>query len=95
MNPDSVPELADQNTPPAWVALLLAELRAIKAALLAPAEAKAVDLPTAAQMLGISERSLARLLATNDGPPSLRIGDRRLFRVSSLKEWLEQRERVG
>ena len=85
-----------EATTPAWAADVLAELRAIRSALETPPDdVRAVDLRTAAEAIGIGERTLARLLAMGNGPPSLKLGDRRLIRLSSLKLWLERQEHPG
>lgn len=47
---------------------------------------------TAACMLGIGERTLARMVS--DGSiPSVKLGGRRLFRVAALEEYLADLER--
>jgi excisionase family DNA binding protein len=49
-----------------------------------------VGLDEAAELLGLSERTVARLVA--DGElPSLKVGRRRLFSLRRLEEWAESR----
>jgi excisionase family DNA binding protein len=55
------------------------------------AEATLLSLREAAEKLGISLRTLARLIATGEFP-SLTIGRRRLIRSAALEAWLEARE---
>lgn len=52
-----------------------------------------VDRPTLAQMLRCSERTIARYEELPDGLPSLSLGGRRLYRVTHVQKWIEQRER--
>jgi excisionase family DNA binding protein len=46
----------------------------------------------AAEILAISRRHLAFLIARGDGPPIVRLGGRVLIRPDSLAAWLDQRE---
>lgn len=54
---------------------------------------EALGVNAAARYLGIGRVTLYQLLKTNDGPPSLRIGKRRLFRREALDNWLKLQER--
>jgi predicted DNA-binding transcriptional regulator AlpA len=58
---------------------------------LLPPTARTVDREQAAQAIGVSVRTLDALDADGTGPKPLRIGRRRLYRVSDLEAWLEQR----
>jgi len=46
----------------------------------------------AAQELGISERHLWRLLKRQEGPPTVRLGNRLVFRREALAAWLKEKE---
>lgn len=46
----------------------------------------------AADILAISRRHLAFLMARGDGPPIVRLGGRVLIRPESLAAWLDERE---
>ena len=75
------PPLEDHSPDtPAPDGTVLAELRAIRAALTTPTELRCLDAPAVAHALGISERSLATLTSTGEGPASFTIGSRRLWR---------------
>jgi predicted DNA-binding transcriptional regulator AlpA len=51
-----------------------------------------LTLPEAARWLRTSTRNLQRLLEDGDGPPVVRLSQRRiLFRRSDLREWLDRR----
>jgi hypothetical protein len=52
-----------------------------------------IDRPTLARELGVSVRSVARYETLPDGLPSLMIGGRRLYKLASVRAWLEARER--
>jgi hypothetical protein len=52
-----------------------------------------VDRPTLAGMLDCSERTVARYEELPDGLPGLTLGGRRLYRLASVKAWIEARER--
>jgi excisionase family DNA binding protein len=54
--------------------------------------AQLLSMNTAAEILGISRRHLAFMLARGDGPPVVRLGSRVLIRPDSLAAWLDQRE---
>ena len=45
--------------------------------------------PQVAERIGVSEATFYRLLARGEGPPSYRIGKRRLWRESDVVKWLE------
>lgn len=51
-----------------------------------------LGIPDVAQTIGISERHLKRIVARGEGPPSIRVGRRRLFIADSLRDWLKARE---
>jgi len=50
-----------------------------------------VDLATAAKLVGVSDRHLRKFLNVI---PHIRIGNRLLFRVDALRDWLASREAV-
>lgn len=50
-----------------------------------------VDLATAAKLAGVSDRHLRKFLNVI---PHIRIGNRLLFRVDALRDWLASREAV-
>jgi excisionase family DNA binding protein len=52
----------------------------------------AVDLVTAARLVGVSDTHLENLIARGEGPRFARLGARRLFRVSELERWLAESE---
>ena len=54
--------------------------------------AEFVDRETLAKELGVSPRTLIRYEALPDGLPSAMLGGRKLYRLSSVKEWIENRE---
>jgi len=45
-----------------------------------------------AEILAVSRRHLAFLMARGDGPPVVRLGGRVLVRPESLAAWLDERE---
>ena len=52
-----------------------------------------IDRPTLAEELGVNWRTIPRYENQPDGLPSLLIGGRRMYRVDSVRAWLERRER--
>jgi predicted DNA-binding transcriptional regulator AlpA len=44
-----------------------------------------------ARLLNISEKALDRLIAGDDGPPTVRVGDRVLVVAGELDAWIRQR----
>lgn len=52
-----------------------------------------VDLQALAVELKVSERTLARYENLPDGLPSMRLGSRKLYKIASVRAWLEKRER--
>jgi hypothetical protein len=52
-----------------------------------------VDRPALAQQLGVSWRTIHRYENLPDGLPSLMIGGRRMYKLDSVRAWLERRER--
>jgi predicted DNA-binding transcriptional regulator AlpA len=52
-----------------------------------------LTLPEVARTCRISERHLARLLATDQGPPTVRVGRRRFVRAETLSTWLTELEK--
>lgn len=52
-----------------------------------------LDRPTLAKQLRCTERTLHRYENQPDGLPSLTIGGRKFYRVSSVVEWIAKRER--
>jgi hypothetical protein len=58
------------------------------------AEPEHLTLDEAAAWLRCSTRTLQRLLETGNGPPVIRLSERRLiFRLADLRTWLVQRTR--
>ena len=55
-------------------------------------EREALSMSEAAAAAGVSRTTLYQLLAAGGGPPTIRVGRRRLIRVEALREWLIQRE---
>ena len=51
-----------------------------------------VNLQTAARLTGVSDRHLRKVLGEI---PHCRIGNRLLFRVASLRQWLTERAQIG
>ena len=45
-----------------------------------------------AAALNVCERTVARYEAQPDGLPSIKLGGRKLYRLSSVRQWLESRE---
>jgi hypothetical protein len=41
----------------------------------------------------VSDRTIARYEAQDDGLPSVEVGGRKLYKIESVKEWLGRRER--
>lgn len=54
----------------------------------------AVGLRDATRLLGVSERHLWKL-AVSGAIPSVMIGNRRVFRLTSLEQWLKDHEQSG
>ena len=52
-----------------------------------------IDRPTLAAELGVNWRTIHRYENQPDGLPSLLIGGRRMYRLESVRAWLERRER--
>lgn len=57
-----------------------------------------VDTPTAAEMIGVSPRTLSNWRLQGNGPPFLKLGTGEAtaavrYRVAALEEWLTGRER--
>jgi predicted DNA-binding transcriptional regulator AlpA len=52
----------------------------------------AVNLQTAARLVGLSDTGLDNLIKQGKGPRFARLGARRLFRVAELERWLQERE---
>ena len=52
-----------------------------------------IDRATLAAELGVNWRTIHRYENQPDGLPSLLIGGRRMYRVDSVRAWLERRER--
>lgn len=47
-----------------------------------------IDRAALAQRLGKTIRSIDRLLLNGGGPPHIKLGNRRLFRVEAVSQWL-------
>lgn len=52
-----------------------------------------VDRAGLAAQLKVSERTLIRYESERDGLPSLMLGGRRMYKLDSVRAWLERRER--
>ena len=52
-----------------------------------------IDRPCLAESWGVSTRTLARYESLPDGLPSLLLGGRRMYKLESVRAWLERRER--
>ncbi|MBQ0820723.1 helix-turn-helix domain-containing protein [Microvirga sp. HBU67558] len=52
----------------------------------------ALSMKAAADEVGISTRHLRRLIAKQEGPPVVRLGERTVIRRQALAEWLKSRE---
>jgi hypothetical protein len=52
-----------------------------------------LDRGSLARQLGVSERTIHRYENQPDGLPSLLIGGRRMYKLDSIRAWLERRER--
>jgi len=52
-----------------------------------------LDRAALAEALGVSTRTLCRYEAEPNGLPTTRIGGKALYRLESVKGWLERRER--
>jgi hypothetical protein len=52
-----------------------------------------VDRGSLARQLGVSERTVFRYENQPDGLPSLLLGGRRMYKLDSVRAWLERRER--
>ena len=57
-----------------------------------PPGREALSIEEAAAAVGIGRATMYALLAAGEGPPTFRIGRRRLIRLESLRSWLELRE---
>ncbi len=53
---------------------------------------EALSVSEAAQAAGLGRATLYELFRSGEGPPTFRVGRRRLVRVEALREWLRQRE---
>jgi len=59
---------------------------------LPPPRTEYLKLPELALLMRCSARTIQRLLETGEGPPVIRISERRMiFRVGDVIEWLEKR----
>ena len=48
-----------------------------------------VDAKTASRMCGVSERLWYTLISTGQAPPSVKLGGRRLWKLSTVRQWVE------
>jgi excisionase family DNA binding protein len=55
-------------------------------------EPQALTLAEAADALRVSPRHLQNLFRRGDGPPTIRLGRRRIIRHEALNQWLAERE---
>ncbi|MFF6884662.1 helix-turn-helix transcriptional regulator [Streptomyces sp. NPDC012421] len=55
-------------------------------------EAAFLNLPKAAEYLGISPNTLYVWRHRRQGPPSFRMGRRVMYRISSLDQWVHEQE---
>jgi excisionase family DNA binding protein len=58
----------------------------------ADSQTLALSIKGAAEEVGISPRHLRRLIAKQEGPPLVRLGNRTVIRRQALAEWLKSRE---
>jgi len=83
--------MSDTTTPadaPTW---LPAFVDAIREALAIPDDARCLSRDQAALAIGISVRKLDELHSANEGPPTMAVGERRLYPVATLKKWIAER----
>ena len=59
------------------------------------AQGELVDRDAAAQLLGVSPRTLDRWHLLDEGPPRIRYGAQVRYRMASLEQWLLAKEVVG
>jgi excisionase family DNA binding protein len=52
-----------------------------------------VDIKAAAELLGVSDRTVWSLIQRGEGPPLIRLGRSVRFSVESLREWVSRQER--
>ncbi|NUK01221.1 helix-turn-helix domain-containing protein [Streptomyces lunaelactis] len=57
-------------------------------------EAAFLNLPKAAEYLGISPNTLYVWRHRRQGPPSFRMGQRVMYRISALNEWVAEQEKA-
>jgi predicted DNA-binding transcriptional regulator AlpA len=59
-----------------------------------PAAPETLTIPLAgvASMLGVSARTLERMIALGDFPKPIRVGKQRMYRRSSVERWLTEAE---
>jgi len=57
-----------------------------------PPEPLTLSLDDLAASIGVSRRHLHQLLARGEGPPTIRLGRRRLVRREAADAWLKARE---
>lgn len=57
-------------------------------------EAAFLNLPKAAEYLGISPNTLYVWRHRRQGPPSFRMGQRVMYRISALNGWVAEQERA-
>lgn len=60
-----------------------------------PPPRMALGLAEAAAAIGLHRVTLHRLVVAGDGPPTIKLGRRKLVLVSELEDWLRSRETRG
>ncbi len=48
-----------------------------------------IDAKTASRICAVSERLWYTLISTGQAPPSVKLGGRRLWKLSSVRQWVE------
>ncbi len=80
------------KTHPATSLLRRSSARPDRRAVSAPAN---VDTWRAAELIGMSKRTLEKWRGEGTGPPFLKLGRRVLYSVADLEEWLRSRRRYS
>jgi excisionase family DNA binding protein len=53
------------------------------------------DVPTTAEVLGVTENTLRAWIVTRKAPPSYKVGRLRKFRPDEVEAWLQERRDVS
>ncbi len=56
---------------------------------------EAVTIGEAADLIRVSRRHFQKIMADGNGPPTIRLGRRRIIRREALRQWLEAGEQVA